>query len=411
MPESSHKKVLIWGVNYSPEQTGIAPQNVWLAQQFLEQGYEVEVVTSFPYYPAWKIAKKDWGKTYRKELINRVTVHRCWMYVPRQPRLFKRMLQQFTFIMGSGLRILMLGKASIYVGVSPPFLISPVLRLIAAIKGRPYGIHVQDLEVSAAYQTSGMPGIVYNVFNGLGNWGLAKGAPEFRKRGGMLSSLKGKLPAKPIVPATILSNFAKSQASFRLEDMRALRAEYPAKKLLLYSGNLGDKQILDDLVLAVSKFPRDEVEWVIAGQGAQRKELETIIANLSAGNVHLVDLMPRRIYAMMLEAADFCVISERTRKKSWMPPGICFASKMLSYMKQGKPLLVYADTDSEISGIVDEYGCGLRLEKGESADDLIERMLKHDDLAAMHQASKSYYLQYREKYGFESWLNALESNS
>ncbi len=411
MPESSPKKVLIWGVNYSPEQTGIAPQNVWMAQQFVKAGYSVEVVTSFPYYPAWKLAESDKGESFRTDEINRVRVHRCRMYVPKRPRLLKRMLQQFTFMLTSTYRILTLPKADLYVGVSPPFLISPILRIVAALKNKPYGIHIQDFEVAAAYETSGLSKALYSILSGIENWGLKKALQLSTISEAMLPRLNEKLPNEKTQDATILANFAKSQASFRVEDMRNLRARYSAKKLLFYSGNLGDKQVLDDLVIAINQFPKEELEWVIAGQGAQRKSLEALVEGLGSDNIHLIDLLPSWEYAMTLEAADFCVISERTQMGSWMPSGICFASKMLSYMKQGKPLLVYADQQSEISQIVAKNQCGIRLENKESIESMLDRLINVQDLSSMQDASKNYYLQYRSKFGFESWLEGFLPNN
>jgi len=51
-------RIIVWGINYAPEFTGIAPHSVALCEFLLEQGHDVEMVASFPYYPTWQNARK-----------------------------------------------------------------------------------------------------------------------------------------------------------------------------------------------------------------------------------------------------------------------------------------------------------------------------------------------------------------
>ncbi|PJC71406.1 MAG: colanic acid biosynthesis glycosyltransferase WcaI, partial [Zetaproteobacteria bacterium CG_4_8_14_3_um_filter_59_5] len=48
-------KVLISGINYSPELTGIGKYTGEMAEWLSEQGHEVRVVAAPPYYPEWKV--------------------------------------------------------------------------------------------------------------------------------------------------------------------------------------------------------------------------------------------------------------------------------------------------------------------------------------------------------------------
>ena len=49
-------KILLYGINFSPELTGIGKYTGELANWLAERGHQVRVVTAPPYYPAWKIA-------------------------------------------------------------------------------------------------------------------------------------------------------------------------------------------------------------------------------------------------------------------------------------------------------------------------------------------------------------------
>lgn len=48
-------KILLYGVNYAPELTGIGKYSGEMAIWLAEQGHEVRVVTAPPYYPEWKV--------------------------------------------------------------------------------------------------------------------------------------------------------------------------------------------------------------------------------------------------------------------------------------------------------------------------------------------------------------------
>src|SRR5437879_2420630 len=47
-------RVIVWGINFAPELTGIAPYNVALCEFLQARGDDVEMVTTFAYYPAWR---------------------------------------------------------------------------------------------------------------------------------------------------------------------------------------------------------------------------------------------------------------------------------------------------------------------------------------------------------------------
>src|SRR6185503_10236909 len=74
-------RIIVWGINYSPELTGIAPFNAGLCDHLKNQGHDVEMVTAFPYYPFWKKIDGDTGRLYRTDDFNGVPMHRCWEYV------------------------------------------------------------------------------------------------------------------------------------------------------------------------------------------------------------------------------------------------------------------------------------------------------------------------------------------
>jgi colanic acid biosynthesis glycosyl transferase WcaI len=48
-------RVLIIGINYRPEPTGIGPYTAGLAENLAARGDEVTVITGLPSYPGWRL--------------------------------------------------------------------------------------------------------------------------------------------------------------------------------------------------------------------------------------------------------------------------------------------------------------------------------------------------------------------
>ena len=46
-------KILIIGVNYAPETSGIAPYTSAMAEGLQAAGHEVSIITGIPHYPQW----------------------------------------------------------------------------------------------------------------------------------------------------------------------------------------------------------------------------------------------------------------------------------------------------------------------------------------------------------------------
>ena len=97
-------RVIVWGINYAPEFTGIAPHNVALCEFLHARGDDVSMVTGFPYYPSWEKRPEDRGHLYRTDQINGVPVHRCWQFVPARVSALKRIFHEASFVFTSTLR-------------------------------------------------------------------------------------------------------------------------------------------------------------------------------------------------------------------------------------------------------------------------------------------------------------------
>jgi colanic acid biosynthesis glycosyl transferase WcaI len=144
-------KILIYGINYFPELTGIGKYTGEMALWLASRGHEVRVVTAPPYYPAWSVRGDYRGKFYLTENAARQNpaepvVFRTPLYVPQKPTGLKRVAHLASFMIGS--LPVMLRQAfwqpDVVFTVEPTFFCAPVALLIAMASGAASWLHVQD---------------------------------------------------------------------------------------------------------------------------------------------------------------------------------------------------------------------------------------------------------------------------
>jgi colanic acid biosynthesis glycosyl transferase WcaI len=97
-------RVLYIGINYWPDETGIAPFATGRCEYLASLGHDVTVCTAFPYYPQWRVPREYKRCLFTNERRNGVTVLRSWLYVPKIPNTHKRVLHELSFLLSSAIR-------------------------------------------------------------------------------------------------------------------------------------------------------------------------------------------------------------------------------------------------------------------------------------------------------------------
>src|SRR5262249_39555940 len=85
-------KVLLYGLNYAPELTGIGKYSSELCQWLAARGLSVHVVAGHPYYPTWTLAEGYDNHSYQNEIRGNVQISHCPLYLPRKPAAKGRIL-------------------------------------------------------------------------------------------------------------------------------------------------------------------------------------------------------------------------------------------------------------------------------------------------------------------------------
>jgi colanic acid biosynthesis glycosyl transferase WcaI len=357
-------RILIYGLNYAPELTGIGKYSGEMASWLAARGHEVRVVTAPPYYPAWSIREDYRGKLYRTESApGEPTVYRTPLYVPEKPTGLKRVAHLASFMLGS--LPVMLRQAfwqpEVVFTVEPTFFCAPIALLVAQATGASSWLHVQDFEVDAAFDLGLLPA------HGLTH-ALALGLEKFFTRAfTRVSSISVKMIERTIVKgvsanrAILFPNWVDVDAVHPHPDGAAntFRRELGLedKIILLYSGNMGAKQGLELLAPLAEFFARDSrVHLLFCGDGGFRPQLEALVAHRP--NVTMLPLQPIDRLNDLLNAADIHLLPQRAGAADLVMP-----SKLTGMLSSGRPVIATADAGTQVARVVDgdgvENACGL----------------------------------------------------
>jgi colanic acid biosynthesis glycosyl transferase WcaI len=361
-------RILIYGLNYQPELTGIGKYTGEMCSWLAAHGHDVRVVTAPPYYPAWRV-REDYSNAYRiQRARGKATVYRCPLYVPAKPTGIKRMLHLTSFMLTS-LPILIrqiFWKPDIVFTVEPTFFCAPVALLVAAAAGSASWLHVQDFEVDAAFDLGLLPaqGPIHDL-------ALALEGPitrAFSRVSSISTKMVERAQAKGVAPSqTILfPNWVNVDEICPLnrDAPNSFRKELGLedKIILLYSGNMGAKQGLELLAPLAEDFGpggHDEdprVHFIFCGDGAYRPQLEVLVAHHS--NVTMLPLQPYLRLNDLLNAADIHLLPQRAGAADLVMP-----SKLTGMLSSGRPVLATAEPDTQVGHVVGGYteedACGV----------------------------------------------------
>lgn len=347
------RNVLMYGVDYWPDSTGIAPYTTALAEHLYQCGDTVTVKTGVPYYPQWAVSD-GYRRTFRRsEERHGVMVHRYRQYVPSQQSAVRRLGYEGSFLANAAISRTG-NRPDVVVGVIPA-LADGVLAAMASRRfGAPMVLIVQDLMGSAAEQ-SGISGgtKVAAATSRLEGW-LCREAASV---GVVASGFRDRLIRLGIPEDRIELTRNWSHIGKPMMDRAATRAQLnlPQHRFIaLHAGNMGLKQGLDRVIEAarIAETACPDLLFVLMGDGNQRDRLQRSAAGL--GNVRFIGPQPEELFPSVLAASDALLLTQLSTVTDMSLP-----SKLTSYFSVGKPVVAAVSEQSEAAKVIVESGGGL----------------------------------------------------
>lgn len=365
-------RILIIGINYFPEDSAIGLYSTEKAEYLVSKGFDVTVITGFPYYPQWEIRDDYKSKPYLvKETINGVKVFRSKQYVPKDPTFIKRIIHLTSFTFGNFINLFRVNKPDIVISIVP-FTTSALLGWF--IKKRyksKHWVHIQDFEFDAAIDSGLLTGnkkVVIDLLQSIEKFVLSKADIVSTISFGMIAKLKQKSKTNTFY----LTNWIDTTkfSSNKIKSHRYLESN--AFKIL-YSGNIGAKQDWGFFIEFLNHVKSiDNVEVIVVGEGAEKDSLLSKIKHHSI--VKHYNLVPYEELPSLLSSADLHILFQKTDVIDTVMP-----SKILGMMASAKPSIVTGNLKSEVATVFKESQGGFYFDDTEM-ETIIQkiRILKND---------------------------------
>jgi len=344
------KKITIIGINYYPEDSAIGLYTTQKAEHLASNGYDVTVITGFPYYPQWKVHEEYKSKPYLlKESTNGVNVFRSKQYVPSKPTFFNRILHLSSFTFGNFLNLFRISKPGLVISIVP-FTTSILLGWFLKLRYKSIlWTHIQDFEFDAASQT-----------------GFGASTPTFFKilfkvekillsKASLISTISNSmmqtLHQKSCAEAYFLPNWIdENKINPRTSKQHQLLGSKKTK--ILYSGNIGEKQDWDVFMAFCRDIDASKYQIIVVGDGAKKDWLTMEINALDHVAYH--PPVPYEELSDLLCSADLHILFQKTDVLDAVMP-----SKILGMMASGKPSIAIGNKASEIKQIFEISNGGL----------------------------------------------------
>lgn len=374
-PPPPCRKILIHGINFTPEPIGTGRYTGELAAYLAAQGDSVEVVTALPHYPGWEIHRPHKNGRYTTEIANGIKVTRCPLWLNSSGRGFWRLLAPLSFAIAATPVVfwrIIRTRPNAVVCVEPTLLSAPAAVLAARIVGARTVLHVQDLEIDAAFTVGHLQG----------SW-LRKLAKTFERfmlrrfdavitiseRMAQRLAINGALPAS----IKVIRNWVNTSKIKYIAGPNSFRRQLGISDsdfVVLYSGQIGPKQALGILLEAALECDNAaNIQFVVAGDGPAKKKLVETYSHLQ--NAHFLPIQPEDRLCELLNLADLHVIIQAGNTADLVLP-----SKLGGMLASGRSVLVTADQGTELADLLN--GAAIVVPPGDS----------HALAAAIAQASQ-----------------------
>lgn len=353
----SKPRVLVIGLNYAPERTGIAPYTAGMAVG-LSEDFDVEVLTVHPHYPEWSVAE-GYGGWRRREVIDGVRVHRVKHYVPHDPTGVTRILSEASYAaraLAPGVR-----RPDVIVAVSPA--LAPVASALAL--GRrwrvPVGVVVQDLYSKALSELELLGGRIDRPTHRFEEALLRRCDAVVSIHQAMADVMVRDYDV-PRERIEVIPNWTHVSPPSGDREVRRKELGWDDDVLtVVHAGNMGAKQGLEHLIPVgrMIDYRSLPVRLVLIGNGGNRDALESAVSDIDS--LQFMDALPGESFMETLAAADALLLHEKPGLKE-----MCVPSKLTSYFAAARPVLAVTSPESAAAHEVRASRAGLVVRSGDA---------------------------------------------
>lgn len=317
---------------YKPIKSAASNRTARIAEHLAKSGHKVTVLTGLPSYPTGILPRKYHRKLWFKEKIDKISVIRTYEYPAPNKGIFKRLLNNISFMISASIAVIFLPKYDLVMVSSPAFL-AGIPGLLATKKR--FIFDVRDLWPDSAIALG------FIKYNWLKN-GLEKLEKLYYRKADFITVatpsirqhlIKEQWSEKKIIelPNSVDTNLFKP--------IKIDRKTFGFSKndlIVAFTGNHGAAQGLEVTLQAANLLKNyADIKFLFVGEGEEKEDLIKIKEKLKLKNVIFWPEKNREEILKIINMADLGNIS-LTNKKIFQD---AIPSKTLEFIACGKPII------------------------------------------------------------------------
>lgn len=386
-------RILFFSHYFPPEGNAPASRVHALCRHWLRGGQSVQVVTCAPNVPDGNVYEGYRNAIWQTERVDGIDTLRVWTYLAPNKGTTLRILNYLSYFASASVAGLLLRRPDVIIATSPQFFCGWAGAVVSRLRGLPFILEIRDIWPESIVTVGAMRNRhLLRLLEWLELRMYAAASHIVTVGEGYRDELCRKgVPAEKI---TVISNGVDQEAFQPRSADPSLRARWGLddRFVCAYVGTIGMASGLDVVLRAAGQLAergRNDIHFLIVGDGAVRGDLEAEAAQLGLRNVTFTGRLDKGLIPPLLASVDVGLVHLKKRDlfTTVMP------SKIFEAAAMAKPIVL--GVQGHAAELVQRAGCGICIEP-ENETQLIaalEQLADDRELgAALGRAGRDYFV-------------------
>ncbi len=383
--------VLFLSHYFPPEGNAPAARVYELCRRWAAAGHSVRVVTGVPNVPNGIVYEGYRNRLVQHETMEGIEITRVWTYVAPNRGTARRILNYLSYAVSACIAGLGGPRPDVIVATSPQFFCGWAGVVLSRWRRRAFVLEVRDIWPESIVSVGAMrKGPVTRLLERMERAMYAAARRIVTVGDGYREALIARgVPAEKI---TVITHGVDREFFHPREPDGALRASLGLGRSFVcsYVGTIGMACGLEVVLSAAELLRtkgRDDIRFLLVGDGATRSDLEAKARDTGLGNVLFAGLQPRRAVPAFLSITDASLVHLADRELFQT----VFPSKLLESLAMARPVIL--GVRGYAARLLREANAGICIEPGNAGDlaAAVERLADDRRLGAAYgQAGLDY---------------------
>jgi glycosyltransferase involved in cell wall biosynthesis len=323
----------------------------------------VTVVACVPNHPKGIPYLGYKNKIWSQQNIEGVNVIRLWTYLARNKGVVRRSLSFASYFVSATLAVPFLPKSDVVISTIPHFFCGAAGYSVSRLKRAPWVLDVRDLWPDSIVSVGAMkPGRLIRALQFIEQFFYTHASHIVSASDAYLSHFSeagvsgGKMSV--VTNGVSLDLFSEPPDPSSFRKLHGLEGRFVAA----YVGTHGMAHNLDVILTAAEHLRfREDIAFVLVGDGAERERLVERFRSMALPNVRMLPQLPRDQVPVVLAASDAAIITLRPAPTF----ELVIPSKMFEAMAMRRPIVL--GVRGRAQSIIEDGECGLAFSPGDAS--------------------------------------------